>query len=65
MKVVRNEAGRFIPEPVEELFPDVAGWMIGKPAAKEEASQEEKIEEDSGRKRSRSATRKLEDVDTK
>jgi hypothetical protein len=68
MKVVRNETERFIPEPVEDMFPDVAGWMIGKPAAKGEVKdgEDEKVEEESGRKRSRSATRKSdEDADTK
>jgi hypothetical protein len=49
MKVVRNGEGRFIPGPVEELFPGIAPWMVGK---KTEVPAKEP---DVGAKRSRSA----------
>ena len=40
MTVVRNEQGRFIPTAVQELFPDVATWMVGGDKKRERESEE-------------------------
>jgi hypothetical protein len=63
MNVVRNEKGRFIPKAVEDMFPGIAGWMIGKPTKGSQAGHdgapvgEDGMEKDRASKRSRSVER--------
>lgn len=55
MRVVRNDGRRFIPEAIEEMFPGVAGWMLGKPIEpKSDEAEDEDMEEEKGSKRARS-----------
>jgi hypothetical protein len=74
MKVMRNDGTRFIPTPAEEMFPGVAGWMVGKSDQKDGAGKFEgemeggaggaddpmRTEEEMGRKRTRSIERRTE-----
>jgi hypothetical protein len=42
MTVVRNDHGRFIPTAVQELFPDVANWMVGEKPGEQSEDESKK-----------------------